>query len=138
MVEMGIEAFLIASAVDSVISQRLARRLCTRCKEKTTYKTEYLEEIGFLSEDDETAMTLYKAKPGGCPFCNGTGFRGRVGLYEVLSVDEDIEKLVVTMATAHTIGMAARENGMRTLRQDGWVKVKRGVTSIEEVLRVVM
>jgi len=138
MVEMGIEAFLIASAVDSVISQRLARRLCTRCKEKTTYKTEYLEEIGFFSEDDETAMTLYKAKPGGCPFCNGTGFRGRVGLYEVLSVDEDIEKLVVTMATAHTIGMAARENGMRTLRQDGWVKVKRGVTSIEEVLRVVM
>lgn len=138
MVEMGIEAFLIASAVDSVVSQRLARRLCTRCKEKTTYKTEYLEEIGFLSEDDETAMTLYKAKPGGCPFCNGTGFRGRVGLYEVLSVDEDIEKLVVTMATAHTIGMAARENGMRTLRQDGWVKVKRGVTSIEEVLRVVM
>lgn len=138
MVEMGIEAFLIASAVDSVISQRLARRLCTRCKEKTTYKTEYLEEIGFLSEDDETAMTLYKAKPGGCPFCNGTGFRGRVGLYEVLSVDEDIEKLVVTMATAHTIGMAARENGMRTLRQDGWVKVKRGVTSVEEVLRVVM
>jgi len=138
MVEMGIEAFLIASAVDSVISQRLARRLCTRCKEKTTYKTEYLEEIGFFSEDDETAMTLYKAKPGGCPFCNGTGFRGRVGLYEVLSVDEDIEKLVVTMATAHTIGMAARENGMRTLRQDGWVKVKRGVTSVEEVLRVVM
>lgn len=138
MVEMGIEAFLIASAVDSVVSQRLARRLCTRCKEKTTYKTEYLEEIGFLSEDDETTMTLYKAKPGGCPFCNGTGFRGRVGLYEVLSVDEDIEKLVVTMATAHTIGMAARENGMRTLRQDGWVKVKRGVTSIEEVLRVVM
>ncbi len=138
MVEMGIEAFLIASAVDSVVSQRLARRLCTRCKEKTTYKTEYLEEIGFLSEDDEKAMTLYKAKPGGCPFCNGTGFRGRVGLYEVLSVDEDIEKLVVIMATAHTIGMAAQENGMRTLRQDGWVKVKRGVTSIEEVLRVVM
>jgi type IV pilus assembly protein PilB len=138
MVEMGIEAFLIASAVDSVISQRLARRLCARCREKATYKTEYLEEIGFFDEGDDEAMVLYKAKPAGCPFCNGTGFRGRVGIYEVLAVDEDIEKLVVNMASAGTIGIAAREKGMRTLRQDGWVKVKRGVTSIEEVLRVVM
>jgi type IV pilus assembly protein PilB len=138
MVEMGIEAFLIASAVDSVVSQRLARRLCTRCKEKATYKPEYLEEIGFFEDGEDESIVLYKAKPGGCPFCNGTGFRGRVGLYEVLSVDEEIEKLVVNMASAHEIGKAARGKGMKALREDGWVKVKRGVTSIEEVLRVVM
>jgi type IV pilus assembly protein PilB len=137
MIEMGVEPFLIASAVDAVVSQRLARRLCVHCRQETTYKSEYLEKIGF-PVDGEEKVTLYRAKSGGCPFCSKSGFRGRIGLYEVLGMDEDIEKLIVGMATARDIGTLAREKGMSTLRQDGYIKVKRGITSIEEVLRVVM
>ncbi|MDD5448282.1 MAG: ATPase, T2SS/T4P/T4SS family [Actinomycetota bacterium] len=135
MTEMGVEPFLIASAVDCVVSQRLARRLCGRCKEKAEYEPAYLEKIGFPVED---TMTIYKAKEGGCPFCNGMGYRGRIGLFEVMSIDEEIEKLVVDRATGHEIGRLAISKGMSTLREDGYVKVKSGITSIEEVLRVVM
>jgi len=137
MVEMGVEPFLIASAVDAVVSQRLARRLCVHCRQETTYKSEYLKKIGFPVDGGEK-VTLYRAKSGGCSFCSKAGFRGRIGLYEVLGMDEDIEKLIVSMATARDIGTLAREKGMNTLRQDGYVKVKKGITSIEEVLRVVM
>jgi len=136
MIEMGVEPFLIASAVDSVVSQRLARKLCTRCRQETTYPAEYLEKIGFPVDGD--MVTVYKADTKGCPFCNHTGFRGRIGLYEILEVDEEVEKLVVNMNTAREIGVAAHEKGMSTLREDGWIKVTQGVTSIEEVLRVVM
>jgi type IV pilus assembly protein PilB len=137
MTEMGVEPFLIASAVDAVASQRLARRLCTHCRQETTHESEYLKKIGFPVEGEEK-VTLYKAKSGGCPFCSRTGFRGRIGLYEVLRVDEELERLIVSMTTAHDIGKLAKEKGMNTLRQDGFLKVKRGITSIEEVLRVVM
>lgn len=137
MTEMGVEPFLIASAVDCVVSQRLARRLCLRCRQEADYEQEYLEKIGFPLDPGEE-LKIFKAKQGGCPFCNNTGFRGRIGVYEVLPVDEDIEKLVVGMSTAREIGLLARERGMKSLREDGFVKVKKGVTSIEEVLRVVM
>lgn len=137
LTEMGIEPFLIASAVDSIVSQRLARRLCMRCKQEATYKKEYLEELGFTVDDDEE-IKVFKAKQGGCAFCNGTGFRGRIGLYEVMAMDEEIERLIVNVSTAHVIGRAAQTKGMKTLRVDGFLKVKEGITSIEEVLRVVM
>jgi type IV pilus assembly protein PilB len=135
MTEMGVEPFLIASAVDGIVSQRLARKLCGRCKQEASYEQEYLKKVGF---PDLNGGTIFKAKPGGCPFCNGNGFRGRIGLYEVLIVDEDIERLVVDHATAHQVASLAREKGMKTLRDDGFAKVVNGVTSIEEVLRVVM
>lgn len=137
MSEMGVEPFLIASAVDAVASQRLARRLCVHCRQEATYESEYLKKIG-LPVDGKKKVTLYKAKSGGCPFCSRTGFRGRIGLYEVIRMDEDIEKLIVGMASARDIGNLAREKGMSTLRQDGFKKVRNGITSIEEVLRVVM
>jgi type IV pilus assembly protein PilB len=137
MSEMGVEPFLIASAVDAVVSQRLARRLCVHCRQEATYESEYLKKIGF-PVDGEEKVTLYKAKSGGCPFCSRTGFRGRIGIYEVLGMDEDIEKLIVSMATSRDIGTLAREKGMNTLRQDGYIKIRGGITSIEEVLRVVM
>ena len=137
MAEMGVEPFLIASAVDAVISQRLARRLCSRCRLEAEYEARYLEKINFPLEGQEK-VTLYKAKPGGCPFCSGTGFRGRVGVFEVMPIDEQIEKLVVNMATAHDIAVVALSNGMTPLRQAGYLKVTKGLTSIEEVLRVVM
>jgi len=137
MIEMGVEPFLIASAVDCVVSQRLGRRLCTRCREEADYEQEYLEKVGFPLEDMEDSV-IYKAKKNGCAFCNNAGFRGRIGIYEVLVVGEEIEKLVVGLATSRDIGKLARENGMKTLRQDGFDKVRQGITSIEEVLRVVM
>ncbi|MDD5747614.1 MAG: ATPase, T2SS/T4P/T4SS family [Actinomycetota bacterium] len=139
MTEMGVEPFLISSAVDAVVSQRLARKLCKRCKEETTYDAEYLESVGFpVDEMKDEKVVLYRAKKGGCPFCAGTGFRGRIGVFEVLHVDEEIEKLVVSLATAREIGNEARKRGMKTLRQDGFIKVKNGITSIEEILRVIM
>lgn len=137
MIEMGVEPFLIASAVDAVVSQRLARRLCRRCKQEAVYDVKYLKKIGFPDMDEDT-VKLYRAKPDGCVFCGHTGYRGRVGLFEVLLVDEDIERLVVNMATAHEIGRLAKQKGMKTLREDGFTKVMKGITSIEEVLRVVM
>ena len=138
MTEMGVEPFLIASAVDSVVSQRLARKLCKRCRKEAAYDKEYLEKIGFPADEDGEKISVYKADPKGCPFCNNTGFRGRIGLYEIMMVDDDLEKLVVNMSTAREIGKFAREQGMATLRDDGFLKVKQGITSIEEVLRVVM
>src|SRR5665647_923038 len=130
MIEMGVEPFLIASAVDGVVSQRLARRLCNRCKQEAVYETEYLEKIGFPADDGDK-VTVYKADTKGCPFCNHTGFRGRVGVYEVLSMDEEVEKVIVNMGTAREIGVLARDKGMVTLRMDGFNKVKLGITSIE-------
>jgi type IV pilus assembly protein PilB len=137
MIEMGVEPFLIASAVDSVVSQRLARKLCSRCKLETEYESAYLEKINFPVDGSET-IKLFKANPKGCPFCSHTGFRGRIGIYEILVVDEGLEKVVVDVATAREISQFAVEHGMVTLRQDGYLKVKQGVTSIEEILRVVM
>ena len=133
LLEMGIEPFLIASAMDCVSSQRLARKLCDRCKEQYEPDEKYLEEVKFPMEDNPVFY-----KPVGCPACNSTGFRGRVGLFEVLRVSEDIEKLVAKNSPTVEIAKLAREEGMVTLRQDGLLKVGMGITSLDEVLRVVM
>jgi type IV pilus assembly protein PilB len=135
LLEMGIEPFLIASAVDCVSSQRLARRLCERCKEPYEPEPEFLEKVG-LNLDDGEEVVFYR--PRGCPACNNTGFRGRVGIFEILEVTETIERLVARNAPHVEIAAAAREEGMRTLREEGFRKVKEGITSIEEVLRVIM
>jgi type IV pilus assembly protein PilB len=137
MTEMGVEPFLIASAVDSVVSQRLARRLCTRCRQETEYDPEYLEKLKFPIEEGEE-VAFYKADTKGCAFCNNTGFRGRIGIYEVFTMDEEIERMLVKLATSRELGEAAEKKGMIRLRQDGFLKVKLGITSIEEILRVVM
>ncbi len=135
LLEMGIEPFLIASAVDCVSSQRLARRLCERCKEPYEPDEEYLEKIGFVW-DDEDEHVLYR--PRGCPACNNTGFRGRVGIFEVLEVTESIEYLVARNAPHVEIAEMAKSEGMRTLREEGFAKVREGITSLDEVLRVIM
>ncbi len=134
LLEMGIEPFLIASAVDCVSAQRLARRLCERCKEPYQPDLQYLENIGFPLDDG--VETLYR--PVGCPACNNTGFKGRIGLFEVLAVSEQIERLVARNAPHVEIAEQAKAEGMQTLREDGFMKVKQGITSLEEVLRVIM
>jgi type IV pilus assembly protein PilB len=135
LVEMGIEPFLVGSAIDAVLAQRLCRSLCERCKEPYEPQRQYLLDIGFPWEDGADLPTLYR--PGGCNKCAGTGYRGRMALHEVMTVTEEIERLAVARASTDDIGRAARAQGMTTLRDDGWLKVLAGSTSIEEILRVV-
>ncbi|WP_141015614.1 GspE/PulE family protein [Nocardioides sambongensis] len=133
LVEMGIEPFLVGSALDAVVGQRLCRQLCERCREPYLPPAEELEALGLVLAPG--VDQLYR--PRGCTSCAGTGYRGRMALHEVMSVSEDIERLTVARASTDEIGKVARAQGMATLREDGWLKVQQGKTSIEEVLRVV-
>ena len=134
LTEMGIEPFLVGSAIDCVVAQRLARRLCDRCKQPTTYSPRQLHALQFAVREGEVPTVF---QPVGCQQCSNTGYRGRIALHEVMSVSEEIERLAVTRASSAEIGRTAREQGMLTLRQDGWEKAKLGLTSVEEILRVV-
>jgi type IV pilus assembly protein PilB len=135
LVEMGIEPFLVGSALDVVVAQRLCRSLCERCKDGYRPDPEELLRIGFPWSDGEPLPTLYR--PTGCSACSQTGYRGRLALHEVMSVTEEISRLTIARASTDDIARVAREQGMTELRQDGWLKVARGHTSVEEVLRVV-
>src|SRR5436190_4775308 len=132
LVEMGIEPFLVASAVDCVVAQRLARRLCPHCKRRTILYARVLEERGFPSHTDLEAYD-----PVGCSRCGGSGYKGRLGLYEVMSITEEIRTLVVERAPAAKIAEVAVAQGMRRLRDDGLEKVQQGRISIAEVARIV-
>jgi len=135
LTEMGIQPFLTSSAVDCVQAQRLARRLCANCKEAYEPPEKLLEEVGIEIKDGKIP-TLYKAK--GCAKCSETGYKGRVGLYEVMLVSDEIKRLTVKRATTEEIKNVAIKEGMRTLKEDGLEKVLRGQTSIEEIMRVVV
>ncbi len=131
LIEMGIEPFLVASAIDCVVAQRLARKLCQFCKERQIISSDVLRANGIRSQFD---MEAYAAQ--GCPRCNYSGYKGRIGLYEVLSVSEEIRKLALARAPAPDIADLAVRQGMRLLRDDGLEKVRLGMTSIAEVTRV--
>jgi type IV pilus assembly protein PilB len=136
LTEMGIEPFLVASALDAVVAQRLARRLCGRCKEAYTPTREELAVARFpLGETDEIPE-LFRAV--GCSGCGQTGYKGRLALHEVMTVTEEIERLVVEKASSEEIAKVARRHSMMALRDDGMEKAREGSTSIEEVLRVVV
>jgi type IV pilus assembly protein PilB len=136
LTEMGIEPFLVGSAVDCVLAQRLARRLCMKCKEEYVPSPEALLTARFPWQDGEPLPTLYKAV--GCSSCAKTGYKGRLALHEVMPMSEEIERLTVEHASAAVITRVAIEQGMATLREDGMHKVVQGVTSIDEILRVVV
>ena len=136
LVEMGIEPFLVASSLDSVLAQRLARKLCSKCKESYVPTEEELLAAKLEFDPQEELPTLYRAV--GCSSCGKTGYKGRMAVHEVMTVTEDIERLVAERASAEEIGKIARSQGMLTLRQDGMEKVRQGSTSIEEILRVVV
>jgi type II secretory ATPase GspE/PulE/Tfp pilus assembly ATPase PilB-like protein len=129
-IDMGIQPFLISSSLLMVVAQRLARRLC-KCKEEYTPTEEELKTLGI----DEPGITLYK--PVGCPNCNDTGYKGRIGVHELLTLSEDLKELVDRKVSSDDIRRQARQDGMVTLFEDGARKVKQGITSIEELLRVV-
>lgn len=135
LVEMGIEPFLVGSALDAVLAQRLCRSLCVRCKQAYQPDPAELLRIGFPWTEGEQVPVLYRH--GGCSSCSQTGYRGRMALHEVMTVSEEISRLAVARASTDEIARTAREQGMTTLKADGWQKVLQGHTSIEEVLRVV-
>lgn len=133
LTDMGIEPFLIASSVEAVQAQRLVRTICSHCKTEQKVDHDYLRKIGFPADEIGVAKFWHGA---GCEECRQLGYQGRKGIYELLAVTEGIRPLIMNRAPATTIAQAAIENGMRTLRTDGWNKVKAGVTTIEEILRV--
>jgi type IV pilus assembly protein PilB len=137
LTEMGIEPFLTSSAVDAVLAQRLARRLCKSCKEPFTATREMLRKNDFPPEVcDRDDVVLYRAK--GCSRCNNTGYKGRLGLYEVMVVSEAIRRLTVERKSADEISRVAAAEGMKSLREDGIDKVLLGMTSVEEIARVII
>lgn len=135
LIEMGIEPFLVGSALDAVLAQRLCRSLCERCKEAYAADPAELDRVGFPWDRDAGPPTLHRAV--GCSACSQTGFRGRMALHEVMTVTEEISRLAVARASTDEIARTARDQRMTTLKHDGWQKVLQGRTSIEEILRVV-
>jgi type IV pilus assembly protein PilB len=136
LVEMGIEPFLVGSALDCILAQRLARRLCGKCKEPYTPDPEVLKSARFPWQDGQNLPVLYRSV--GCAACAKTGYRGRLALHEVMTVTEEVERLTVGRASALEIERVATEQGMNSLRLDGMEKVLAGITSLEEILRVVV
>jgi type IV pilus assembly protein PilB len=135
LVEMGIEPFLVGSALDAVVAQRLARRLCDRCKQAFEPTEAQLLAWGFPTPPGRPRPTLHRAV--GCVSCSRTGYRGRIAVHEVMRVSEEIERHAVARSSSSEIARTAREQGMVPLRADGWSKVLLGLTSVDEVLRVV-
>ncbi len=133
LVNMGIEPFLVGTAVNLIQAQRLVRRVCANCKEEVRdVPAKTLLDVGF-SADDVGTFKVFKGK--GCGVCNGTGYKGRVGLYEVMETSEAIRDLILVGATAVELRRKALEEGMLTLRMSGLEKIRQGVTSLEEVMR---
>jgi type II secretion system protein E len=133
LIDMGIEPFLVASSVEAVMAQRLVRTICPTCKTEQKVETDFLRKIGFPEDEIGTAKFW---RGLGCEDCRQFGYQGRKGIYELLIVNEAIRPFILNRAPATTIAQKAIEQGMRTLRTDGWTKVKDGETTIEEVLRV--
>lgn len=134
LIEMGVEPFLIASALDCVLAQRLARRLCKYCKEKHTLSGKDVINLGFPADADQE-YEFYK--PVGCSRCNNTGYKGRMGVHEVMLMSTAIGDLAVKKSSSEEIMRLAVKEGMNTLRDDGFNKAKAGMTSLEEIIRVV-
>ena len=132
MVNMGIEPFLVATSVNIIQAQRLIRRVCSNCKELQELPPEALIEIGF-KEDEVSEIEIFKGK--GCTKCNNTGYKGRVGLFEVMEVTDELRELILIGASAIELRKKAIELGMITLRQSGLYKLRDGVTTIEEVVK---
>jgi type IV pilus assembly protein PilB len=131
LVEMGIEPFLVASSIECVVAQRLARTLCAHCKRRMIIPAQALRDHGYAAQFDIEAY-----EPVGCVRCGGMGYRGRLGLYEVMLLSDEIRTLTLERGSSTQIATVAQREGMRRLREDGLEKVKSGLTSMAEVARV--
>ena len=137
LTDMGVEPFLTASAVDCVIAQRLARRLCERCKRPAEIDEDTLRGLG-LPEARLAEAEKRFCEAVGCERCGGIGYRGRIGVYEIMVVDEELRRLILRGASADEIGSAAKKVGMISLREDGLVKAAKGITTVEEILLTIV
>jgi type II secretory ATPase GspE/PulE/Tfp pilus assembly ATPase PilB-like protein len=131
LIDMGIEPFLIASSLIGVLAQRLVRVICPKCKEHYPPPADVYEKLGLNNNEK---IELSKGK--GCIFCRQTGYKGRVGIFELIVINEPLRALIIKNGSSADIKQAARDNGMKTLCQDGFDKVIKGITTVEEVLRV--
>jgi len=134
LIDMGAEDYLIASSVIGILAQRLVRVICPECKRPAPPDTAMLEELGLAGTRQARELQVFEGQ--GCARCGETGYVGRIGIYELLLMNDELRDLTTQKADSNTIKQAAIRHGMRTLRQDGWLKVMSGVTSISEVLRV--
>ncbi len=132
LLDMGVEPFLVSSSLECSIAQRLVRVLCDKCKKPYTPDKETLEKLD--ASDDDKDVTIYKAV--GCDECRGTGYIGRTAIYEFLTIDDDIRDMIIARESSTRINQEAIKKGMHTLRRDGWERIKQGITTPEEVLRV--
>ena len=130
---MGIEPFLVSASTVLILAQRLCRKICQQCREEEKTPVHALINAGFM-EDEAKMIKSYRGK--GCSKCNDTGYKGRIALYEVMPVKEEVKELILEGASAGEIKKTAVRLGMKTLRISGLTKIKEGVTTIEEVLRV--
>lgn len=130
LLDMGVEPFLVSSAVSGVLAQRLIRKICTNCR------TEYVPDSADIPPDFplEKGQKIFRGE--GCRDCRQTGYRGRLGIYELLSVDNDLREMIVQRRSAGDIQEAAKAKGLKLMREDGWAKVRQGITTMEEIVRV--
>ena len=135
LTDMGIEPFLVGSSLILVVAQRLIRKLCPNCKIETNIPKDALVRMGILKDVSED-IVIYTENPQGCQYCNNTGYRGRTAVHEILEIDDEIRRLIIKGATADEIRDVAKGKGMRTLYESGILKVRKGITSIEEINRV--
>ncbi|MEE9171702.1 MAG: type IV-A pilus assembly ATPase PilB [candidate division NC10 bacterium] len=133
MINMGVEPFLVAASTNMVVAQRLARKICNSCKEEITVPRQALVDVGLTLEEAKT-LTCYQGK--GCMECNDTGYRGRIALYEVMTITDDTKNAILQGASASELKELARKDGMRTLREAGLQKIRDGFTTIPEIMRV--
>lgn len=133
LLNMGIEPFLVSASVILIVAQRLVRKVCTECKVEENVPLPALIQLGF-SEEEAPSIKAYKGK--GCSVCNGSGYKGRVALYEVMPLKEELKEMILEGASADELKKTAVRIGMKTLRSSGLVKIKAGVTTIEEVLKI--
>ncbi|MCK4506073.1 MAG: Flp pilus assembly complex ATPase component TadA, partial [Candidatus Aegiribacteria sp.] len=133
LIDIGIKPFLVASAVRTIMAQRLVKRICMHCRTSHKYSDKEYRAAG-VDPGEMKGYTTYKGK--GCSKCGGSGYRGRIGLYEVLSIDKNVKQSIINRVTAGDLRIIGVENGMKTLRMDAVEKLKTGITTLEEVMRV--
>ncbi len=133
LINMGVEPFLVAASTNMILAQRLARKICNSCKEEITVPRQALVDVGF-APDESKGLSCYQGK--GCMECNDTGYRGRVALYEVMAITEDIKDAVLQGASVNEMKELGRKHGMKTLREAGLQKIREGMTTIPEIMRV--
>jgi type IV pilus assembly protein PilB len=137
LTDMEVAPFVASSALIGVVAQRLVRRLCPVCRQEEKLSKTMLTDRGF-GFDELRVRSVFSPKPGGCDECHGTGYRGRVGVFEIMPMDAELERLFLSSAPSEAIRDAALAAGMKTLRTDGLEKVGLGMTSLDEVARVVL